>query len=206
MYGDIKGRKIYTPLFKNAPPAAITNYLMRKTGHNPNDFDFIFGNPFGRPEEIKDCFVRGECDTVILREPEASFALYEAGDDAHISIDYGKLWKDMHPGSGNLPNAGLLFKGDFVKEHPGLANLFMDELEIAVAWVKDNPREAGLLSAEAMQVEAEEVEFFINQAALDFKKSIDVKDEMITYLNVLKKEEVLKTENINKIMGLFELW
>jgi NitT/TauT family transport system substrate-binding protein len=203
-FEDLKGRKIHTPLFKNAPPAAITKYLMEKNGYNPDDFEFVFGNPFGRPEEIKDCFVSGNCDTVILREPEASFALYEAGDDAFTSIDYGKLWRDMHPGSGNLPNAGLLFKGEFVKEHPDLANLFLNELESAVNWVKANPKSAGILSAEAMNIKAAEVEFFLGRATLDFKKSADVQDELKVYLDVLKKEELLKTEDIDKTMGLFE--
>jgi len=203
-FEDLKGHKIHTPLFKNAPPAAITMYLMKKHGSNPDDFEFVFGNPFGRPEEIKDCFVRGDCDTVILREPEASFALYEAGEDAFTSIDYGKLWQEMHPGSGNLPNAGLLFKGEFVKEHPDLANLFIDELESAVSWVKANPKEAGVLSAEKMQTEAPAVEFFLNHTVLDFKRSFGVKDELKVYLDVLKKEDVLKTEDIDKILGLFK--
>ena len=202
-FEDLKGHKIHTPLFKNAPPAAVTKYLMKKSGYNPDDFEFVFGNPFGRPEEIKDCFVSGECDTVILREPEASFALYNAGDDAYTSIDYGKLWQNMHKGSGNLPNAGLLFKGEFVKKHPDLANLFMDELELAVNWVKDNPKEAALLSAEAMQTGAAEVEFFLQRAALDFKKSSDVENELKVYLEVLKKEDVLKSENIENTLGLF---
>ena len=203
-FGDLKGHKIHTPLFKNAPPAAVTKYLMKKSGYNPDDFEFVFGNPFGRPEEIKDCFVSSECDTVILREPEASFALYEAGDDAYTSIDYGKLWQDLHQSSGNLPNAGLLFKGGFVEKHPDLANLFMDELELAVNWVKQNPRQAAMLSAEAMQIEAAEVEFFIKRAALDFRKSSEVEKELKLYLDVLKKEEVLKSENIDKTMELFD--
>jgi len=203
-FADLKGRKIYTPLFKNAPPAAVTKYLMKKSGYNPDDFEFVFGAPFGRPEEMKNCFVSGGCDTVILREPEASFALYEAGDDAYTSIDYGKLWQEIHPGSGNLPNAGLLFKGDFVKEYPDLANLFIEELESAVKWIKDNPQKAAALSAEAMHVEQHEVEFFLSRAVLDFKKSADVKDELKIYLEVLKKEEVLKTEDIDGVLGLFE--
>lgn len=146
----------------------------------------------------------GECDTAILREPEASFALYETGEGAFTSIDYGELWQDMHPGSGNLPNAGLVFKGEFVKEYPDLANLFINELESAVDWVKENPKEAAIRSTEAMQTGAEEVKFFLKRATLDFKKSADVENELLVYLDVLKKEEVLKTEDIDNTLGLFK--
>ena len=202
-FEDLRGHKIYTPLFKNAPPAAVTHYLMKKTGYKPADFEFVFGEPFGRPEEMKDCFVSGNCDTVILREPEASFALFETGSDAYASIDFGKLWAELHPGSGNLPNAGLLFSGAFVKEHPHQANLFMEELKLATKWVQENPEEAGTLSAGAMGVSAEEVTFFLNRATLEYKKSSEVQNELQVYLEVLKEEEVLKTEDIQKTLGLF---
>lgn len=203
-FADLKGHKIYTPLFKNAPPAAVTHYLMKKTGYNPDDFEFVFGEPFGRPEEMKACFVSGNCDTVILREPEASFALYEAGDNAHASIDFGALWSELHPGSGNLPNAGLLFSGSFVKKYPQQANLFMEELKLATEWVQENPDRAGEHSAKAMGVSADEVSFFLNRAALEYKKSSDVQNELQLYLEVLKEEDVLKTENIRRIFGLFK--
>jgi len=42
---------------------------------DPDDFHFVFGKPFGRPEEIFRDFVIGKIDTAILREPEASFAI-----------------------------------------------------------------------------------------------------------------------------------
>ncbi len=203
-FEDLKGHKIYTPLFKNAPPAAVTHYLMKKTGYNPEDFEFVFGEPFGRPEEMKACFVSGNCDTVILREPEASFALFEAGEEAYASIDYGKLWSELHPGSGNLPNAGLLFSAVFAKEHPEQASLFMEELKIATEWVQQNPVEAGKLSAKAMGASAEEVTFFLKRAVLEYKKSSDVQNELQVYLEVLKEEDVLKTEDIQKTLGLFD--
>ncbi len=202
-FEDLKGHKIYTPLFINAPPAAVTHYLMKKTGYNPEEFEFIFGEPFGRPEEMRDCFVSGNCDTVILREPEASFALFEAGENAFASIDFGDLWAKLHPGSGNLPNAGLLFKGAFVSQYPRQADLFMEEIKLATEWVRHNPVEAGKISADAMGVSAEEVTFFLNRAALQYKKSSNVQNELQVYLEVLKEEEVLKTEDIQKTLGLF---
>lgn len=74
-------------LAKGTPPFGVTKYLLKKKGYNPDDFDFAFGQSFGRPEELQAKFVRGEIDTVLLREPEASFALDEA-EDAVVSIAY----------------------------------------------------------------------------------------------------------------------
>ena len=204
-FSDLKGHKIHTPLFKGAPPAAITKYLMKLEGCKHEDFDFVYGKPFGRPDEIKDCFVNGDCDTVILREPEASFALFELGEKAVVSIDYGKLWEKYHAGMGNLPNAGLLFKGEFVEAHPEIAELFMKELEIATKWVKQNIHKAAIMSSEKMKVPVSEIEFFLERAALDYKSSSDVEDELRTYLTVLKNEKVLKNQDIEDTMKLFYL-
>ena len=88
---------------------------MKKMGYNLDEFEFAFGDPFGRPEEIKNQFVKGEIDTALLREPEASFALYEAGEDGHVSFAYKDLWEQIYPGKGNLPNAGVLFKGEILR-------------------------------------------------------------------------------------------
>lgn len=203
-FADLKGHKIHAPLFKSAPPAAVTKYLMKQQGHDPEEFEFVFGNPFGRPEQIKDCFVAGECDTVILREPEASFALFEAGDDAHTSIDYGELWQSIHPGSGKLPNAGLLFKGEFVRKHPDLAALFMEELKKAIRWVTENPREAADLSAAEMHTPAAEIAFFLSRATLVYRRSADVFSELQTYLQVLKSEDVIKIKDTQSLKELFD--
>ncbi|NOR88594.1 MAG: DUF1858 domain-containing protein, partial [Bacteroidales bacterium] len=59
-FKDVIGQDIYTPLFEEAPPAKITKYLMQASGLNPDDFNFVFGKPFGRPEEIYQDFVSGK--------------------------------------------------------------------------------------------------------------------------------------------------
>ena len=202
-FEDLRGHKIHTPLYKNAPPAIVTRYMMRKFQCNPDEFEFVFGSPFGRPDEIKDCFVAGECDTVILREPEASFALYEAGPEAHTSIDYGALWAKLHPGSGKLPNAGLLFKGEFVDAHPEAARLFIAETRKALAWVQAHPQEAAERSAAAMGKPAPEVESFIRRATLDFEMAAKVKPELETYLTVVGGAKVSPAA-IQKSMPMFD--
>lgn len=97
-FSDLKGVKIYVPLVKAAPPFVVTRYLLKKLGYFPDEFQFVFGNPFGRPEEIKEKLVTGEAKAAVLREPEASFALYEG--DVYESIVYRDLWGKFFPGMG----------------------------------------------------------------------------------------------------------
>ena len=193
-FGDLKGHKIYLPLIKAAPPYAVTTFLMKQLGYNPDDFEFAFGNPFGRPEEIKKMFVQGEIDTALLREPEASFALYEAGKEAQVSIAYKDIWEQLYPGKGNLPNAGVLFKGEILREYPEIAEIFLKETAKAVEWVNANPKEAARLSYDIMGVTPEEAELFLSRVNFTYKKSKDALENVEHYIHVLNKAGYGKKE------------
>ena len=193
-FADLKGHRIHMPLFKNAPPAAVTFHLMRLTGHDPGDFDFVYGNPFGRPEEIKDLFVKGEADTVLLREPEASYALYNT-KDSHESIAYRDIWRQVHPGIGNLPNAGLVVKGEFLREHPDIVEIFVEELQKAIEWVNTHKKEAAQQAWDIMRHRPEEVELFLQRARFEHRGAIEVKQEIRDYLQVLVEEGAVSFKN-----------
>ncbi len=186
-FSDLKGKAIYLPLIKTAPPFAVTAYLMKALGYNPDDYDFRFGNPFGRPSDIKDMLVRGEVEAGLIREPEASFAIYEGKGRVVESIAYRDLWKTLFPGEGNLPNAGLLFKGEVLKAYPKVANLFMEETKKAVEWVINNRREAARLSYDIMGVAPEEAELFLSRVNFDYKPSEEALSYITNYIEVLNK-------------------
>jgi energy-coupling factor transporter ATP-binding protein EcfA2 len=133
-------------------------------GHVDGDRDVFAGPISGRfdrfDDDVEDGPIIGEIDTALLREPEASFALYETGKDGQVSIAYKDLWEQIYPGKGNLPNAGVLFKGEILRDYPELAEIFLQETEKAVEWVKANPKESAKISYDIMGVTPEEAELF----------------------------------------------
>jgi NitT/TauT family transport system substrate-binding protein len=203
-FADLKGRTLRLPLIKAAPPYAVTSYLMKASGYDPAEFDFAFGKPFGRPEELKDGFIKGDYDAVLLREPEASYALFAVGADAN-SLSYSDLWRELHPEAGLLPNAGLVFKGEFLRNHPDLAKLFIEELKDAVEWVSTNAGDAAKLSFDIMRHKPEEVELFLSRVHLEHRPVAEVKDSIVKYLGVLVEEGGMKISgNLSEAMGIFE--
>ncbi|MEA3559882.1 MAG: ferredoxin, partial [Candidatus Thermoplasmatota archaeon] len=131
---DLKGRTIHTPLFEEAPPAKITKYLISASGLDPDDFNLVYGSPFGRPEKIYSDFVNGEADTVILREPEASYAIkimQDRGEEISI-IPYNRMWNRINVGFGSFPNAGIVLKGEFVRKNPEITRVLLEELKSAI--------------------------------------------------------------------------
>ena len=195
-FADLRGKTIHMPLVKNSPPSKVTEYLMQAVDESPADFDFTFGkpgDPFGRPVEIAHRLVAGEIETALLREPEASYALV-GDDELRVAVAYSDAWNNLHPESRGLPNAGVVFKEDFVRQHPEIAQLFLEELDKAISWVTENPDEAAALSYEAMGRTLEEVRRFLGRVRFEHIRACDVKDEIQDYLGMLDPRGKLRIE------------
>ncbi len=186
-FADLQDKEIYLPLIPAAPPAAVTRFLLQRLGFDPEAFHFVFGKPFGRPEEIKDQLVRGEAEVALLREPEASLAIYEGQGAVREALAYRDLWNDLFPGRGDLPNAGLLFKGEILRTYPDLAEMFQEETAQAVRWVHENPEASAQSIAEVMGVPQEAARLFLQRAHLAYRPSAEVLDHITHYIEVLNQ-------------------
>ncbi len=204
---DIKGKQINTPLFEEAPPAKITKYLIKAKGLNTDDFNFVYGQPFGRPEQILRDFVMGQADTVILREPEASYAIKtmeKMGVDISI-ISYNEIWNDINKGFGSFPNAGIVLKGEFVRKYPELTRVFLEELKEAINWVNNNRHESAKLSFDMMRQPVDSVELFLNRVKFEYVDGDKLIDKVSGYFNILIKEGIVDTKIDSKFLDIFKL-
>ncbi len=204
---DLIGHKIDTPLFAEAPPAKITKYVIEAKGLNYDDFSFSYGEPFGRPEEILMKFVRGVSDTVILREPEASYAqkiMEKMGEEVSV-ISYNKIWNEINKGFGSFPNAGIVFKGEFVRNYPEEAKLFLEELKSAINWVNENKNAAANLSFDMMRQPPENVELFLNNVKFDYVSGDELIEKVKTYFQILIDQGIVDTKIDDKLLNMFKL-
>ncbi|OYT10594.1 MAG: hypothetical protein B6I18_08310 [Bacteroidetes bacterium 4572_112] len=204
---DLIGHVIDTPLFAEAPPAKITKYVIEAKGLNYDDFSFSYGEPFGRPEEILMNFVRGVSDTVILREPEASYAqkiMEKMGEKVSV-ISYNKIWNEINKGFGSFPNAGIVFKGEFVRKHPEEAKLFLEELKSAINWVNENKKAAANLSFDMMRQPPENVELFLKNVKFDYVSGDELVEKVKNYFQILVDQGIIDTKVDNKLLNMFKL-
>lgn len=186
-FDDLKGKEIHLPLIKAAPPYAVTTFLMKELGYNPRDFKFVFGEPFGRPNDIKNLLIRGKAEVGLLREPEASFAVFESKGKVVEAFSYKSIWEKLFAGMGDLPNAGVLFKGEILREYPKIAEIFLEETEEAIKWVTNNPKESAAMSYELMGIPPEEVELFLSRVHYNYGASENVVDDITHYIDILNK-------------------
>jgi len=204
---DIMGKDIHTPLFEEAPPAKITKYLIKASGLNPDDFNFVFGTPFGRPEKIYADFVTGKANTVILREPEASYAIKimrDRKEDISI-ISYNKIWNELNPGFGSFPNAGLVIKGEFARKHPKLNSVLIDELKSAIDWVNKNKKASAKLSFDMMRQPVDRIELFLERVNFNFVDGEPLVEKVKQYFDILVKNDIVKMDIDKEFLDIFRL-
>ena len=204
---DLIGHDIETPLFAEAPPAKITKYVIEAKGLNYDDFSFKYGEPFGRPEEIFMNFVRGDSDTVILREPEASYAIKtmeKMGEPVSV-ISYNKIWNEINDGFGSFPNAGIVFKGEFVRNHPEITQVVLDELKEAIKWVNENKTDSANLSFDMMRQPPENVELFLNRVNFTYVDGDELVEKVKDYFQILIDQGILETEIDQKLLDMFKI-
>lgn len=204
---DIKGKQIHTPLFEEAPPAKITKYLINAKGLDVNDFNFVYGKPFGRPEEIFAEFVRGTVDTVILREPEASYAIKameKAGENISI-ISYNEIWNDINKNFGSFPNAGLVLKGEFARKYPELTKVFLEELKDAINWVNENRHDSAKLSFDLMRQPVDSIELFLNRVKFEYVDGDELIEKVKAYFDILIEQGIVDTKIDDDFFEIFRM-
>ncbi|NPA37362.1 MAG: DUF1858 domain-containing protein [Chlorobi bacterium] len=206
-FEDLKGKTIHTPLFEEAPPAKITKYLIKASGLNPDDFNFVYGEPFGRPEKIYADFITGTADTVILREPEASYAIkimQDRGEEISI-ISYNKIWNEQNPGFGSFPNAGVVLKGEFVRNYPEITEVFLEELKKAIDWVNENRDEAANLSFDMMRQPPDRVRLFLDRVNFNYVSGEELVNKVKAYFDILTAEGIVEAEVDDEFLSVFKM-
>ena len=206
-FEDVKGKDIHTPLFEEAPPAKITKYLIKASGLNTEDFNFVFGKPFGRPEKIYEDFVTGIADTAILREPEASYAIKIMKDrNEEISvIPFNKIWNDINPGFGSFPNAGIVLKGEFARNNPELTKVFLEELKKAINWVNENRIEAANLAFDMMRQPVDRIGLFLERVNFEYVSDEILIEKVKAYFDILIEQGIVETEIDDEFYDIFRL-
>ena len=183
-FADLKEKQIYMPLFKKAPPANVTDYLLKSFGENPDEYNFVFGEPFGRPEEIAAKLVNNEIEAALLREPEASYAL-ASNKSIKQAFSYSDLWKKLHPEFSGLPNAGLVIKSELIKNNKDEVDLFISELKNAINWVINNKNKAARKSAGIMGRTFEEIRLFLDRVTYQHIPIEKVEMDIENYLKIV---------------------
>ncbi len=130
---ELKGKTVYS-FGRGVTPDLTVREILSKNGLNP-DKDVTF-QYVSSAADIPPAFLSGKAGIAIAAEPSLS-AILAKKPDTKILIDIQKEWKENFDGV-SYPQASLIVKTEFLKEHPEYVKAFIEAAEDSVVWVNAN--------------------------------------------------------------------
>lgn len=146
---DLAGKRAVVP-YQGAVPDAVFRYVLAGEGVDPEtDIDIYYAPD---PVQASQLLLSGQEQFALLSEPSATSVLNRAaasGVSLYRNLNMGDEWQIASSGESRSAIAGTVVLGT-MKENNEVVRRFREEYEKAIAWMLDNPEEAGEIGARVL--------------------------------------------------------
>ncbi len=146
-FSDLAGREVYVP-FPGSIPDLMYKYVSKANGLDP--LTDIATQYAATPQYAAQMILSGEAETVVLPEPLATSVMMQTMNSdrpLHRVVRFDTELAGLGDAVARSAIAGTVVL-PAMQEHPELVEIFMNEYEAAVAWMLENPNEAGIMAEE----------------------------------------------------------
>lgn len=179
-WSDLKGKTIYVPL-QTSPPDALTQYFLHEAGlENGKDYEIIYAST----AEVAQLLASGKAEYGTLIEPQVTNALSK-NSNVRRALSFEGEWQRVTGSDTRIPNAGFGTTQAFIDAHPEFVARFQECYEESLAWVLENPEEAGALAEKYLGMNAGLVAKAIPYMGLYYKSAADSKSELDVFYTLL---------------------
>ena len=179
-WSQLKGKTVYIPL-QSSPPDALTQFFMNEAGLKVGeDVEIIYSTT----SEISQMMSAGKIEYATLIEPQVTAAKMN-NENVRVAFSFEDEWKKVKEDESIVPNAGFGTTQRFIDANPGFVEEFEAAYEEALAWVLENPAEAGALAEEHLGLKAKLVEKALPNMGLTYKNAWDAKAELGEFYQLL---------------------
>jgi len=126
----------------------------------------------------------GEVDHALLPEPLATTALLKGEQRLYRVINMSKEWENVVGGGIRTPIAGTVALPS-VQGNSEVIQVLQKEFELAIAWMLENPDEAGLLAEKKLGFEAMAVSKSLANISWDVVTARDARDDLEVFFGML---------------------
>jgi len=189
---DFKGKEIVMP-FRSDMPDIVFEQIAKKQGLDvKKDFKL---NYVSSPIDAMQMLVLRRIDHALLAEPAISIALRKTksfplklvAPDLYRSADLQKEWGDVYKVEAKIPQASIAVLGE-TKSKKELIQRFMSEYDKALAWYKQNPKEAASIVVKTLpMLEEEGLADSVPHVNLHSIKAQEAKKDLEFFFDVLKQ-------------------
>ena len=143
---DMKGQEVYM-LGRGLTPDIVLRHLMAENGLDPDgDMSLHY---VGASSELAPAFLTGKSRFSIMPEPMLSVVKTKKLE-TNVMIDLQAAWSNLYGTDTGYPQVTLVVSGALARDHADYVRAFLDEFARSVAWMGENPAEAGALGATLM--------------------------------------------------------
>ncbi len=179
---DMKGQEVYM-LGRGLTPDIVLRHLMAQNGLDPDkDMSLHY---VGASSELAPAFLTGKSRFSIMPEPMLSVVKTKK-PDTHVMIDLQAAWSELYGTETGYPQVTLVVSGALARDHGEYVQAFIDEFARSVAWMGENPVEAGALGATLMaELPAPILAKSIPGCNMIFTPAAEARKDLEDYYNVL---------------------
>lgn len=176
---DLKGRKIYVP-DKGGPLDIIFQELAAK---NDIDFKTDLQVERGKMREVAQLMINNMAETAVIREPFVTQTLLN-NSESEIVFDLQQEWQKEY--DFRIAQSALVVRREFAEKNKELISELEENYQSAVKKLKDDHNIAAELGQKYLEVSPEVTLKAYPSLNLDYQNIAEVKDEVISYFEVLK--------------------
>ena len=138
---DLRGKTLYAT-GKGATPEYFLRYVLSENGLDADkDLDIQWKS---EPSEVVATLNAQGQGIAMLPQPYVTAAGVQLGEGFHVALSISEEWEKL--GGGSLcTTACILARTEFVESHPQAVEAFLKDFGESVAWVNENPDQAGEL-------------------------------------------------------------
>ncbi|MBQ9876193.1 MAG: ABC transporter substrate-binding protein, partial [Campylobacter sp.] len=185
--GDLYGKKLIMP-FRNDMPDIMFRVLFEKLNLDISRIQIDYA---ATPPEALAMFLSKDYDAAFLPEPMASGAILK-GKTVGVSVvrnfDILNVWKSVfNQKQALIPQAGIIADTEFFASHKDDFALLHEDLLNALSWLKSNPQSAANIGTNYLPAAVPAIAQSIPHSNLCVLKSSEIKDEMMSFFEILMK-------------------
>lgn len=183
---DLKGKRILAPA-KGAAPDLLLRYLLIKNGLNPEqDLTIQY---IGSPVELARLSAAGEASLAVLPEPWATEVMTRNSKNK-ILLDFQSEWQRIENQGQTYPQTCIVVNKKFAGSDSEFVRNYLKELDRAIRWLNENPRQAGILAEKHLQISSDTIRKGLSRCNLRFEPAIKAQGRIERFLSSLAEIEV----------------
>ncbi len=178
---DLKGEKIAIP-HRGGMPDILFSYISDRQGIDiARDLEIFYA---ANPEHAARLLLAGKVDHALLPEPLATTVLLKGEQRFLRVINISTEWENVVGGGIRTPMAGTVALPS-VQGNAAVIQEFQKQFKLSIAWMLENPDEAGILAERKLGFNAKAVSKSIANITWDFVTASDARDDLEIFFGIM---------------------